>query len=113
MNPKKLIYSVKYFKEIDDLKRLVHSMKEDIEHLCGEIYITFALRKQPSVGNTVVRNRRLSECPQTENPENNPKSQKCGSRGCMTCPQLFEANDKIIVNGAESNLDFRLSCKDT
>ena len=108
----KLIYSVKYFKEIDDLKRLVHSMKEEIEHLCGDINITFALRKQPSVGNTVVRNRRLSECPPNENLENNPKSQKCGSRGCMTCPQLFDAKDTIFVNGAVVNLDFRLSCKD-
>ena len=29
----------------------------------------------------------------------------------MTRPQLFDAKDTIIVNGAVVNLDFRLSCK--
>ena len=30
----------------------------------------------------------------------------------MTCPQLFDVKDTIIVNGAVVNLDFRLLCKD-
>ena len=108
----KLIFSVKYFKEICDLKKLVYSMKSDIDNLCGDINITFALRKQPAIGCTVVRNRRLSECPQTEESNQNPKSQKCGGRGCLTCPLLLDANDIIMVNGKLVNLDFRLSCKD-
>ena len=106
----KLVFSVKYFKELNDLKRLVHTLKSDIVHLCGDINVTFAIRKHPSVGNTVVKNRRLSECSQIQ--EGNHKTQKCGAKGCLTCPYLFDANDIIIVNGSVVKLDFRLCCKD-
>ena len=44
-----LVYSVKYFKEIDQLKQLVHGIRSDIIELCGDIKITFALRKQPAL----------------------------------------------------------------
>jgi hypothetical protein len=103
-----LVYSVKYFKEVDQLKQLVHSVRADIVELCGDTKITFALRKQPSIGNTVVRNRKLSESVFTPV----VKSQKCGSPRCQTCPYLFNHDDEIIVNGIVLRLDFNLSCKD-
>ena len=108
----KVVFSVKYFDEIKELKQLVYSVKDDIQHLCGEVQITFAIKKQPSIGNTVLRNRRLSEAPQALDLLTGPVDQKCGGKGCQTCPYLFNSNDVIIVNGLELHLDFNLTCKD-
>ena len=102
------MYSVKYFKEIDQLKQLVHGVKSDIEELCGDVRVIFALRKQPSIGNTIVKNRKLSEAVSTPA----VKTQKCGGPGCQTCPFLFKCDEQIIVNGLVLRLDFNLSCKD-
>ena len=43
----KVVFSVKYFKEVTELKKLVHSTNENIKQLCGDVQILFALRKQP------------------------------------------------------------------
>ena len=108
----KVVFSLKYFKEINDLKKLVRSVKSDIEELCGEINVTFAIRKHQSIGNSVVRNRKLSEGGVLDDNSLEPKSQKCGGRGCQTCPYLFDSNETVMVNGLVVNLDFQLTCKD-
>ena len=108
----KLVFSVKYFQEVDQLKRLVHSVRDDIRHLAGDVQITFALRKQPSIGNTVVRNRRLSDSSHLSGLFDDQVDQRCNGRGCMSCPQLFNADEQIMVNGQELRLDFSLTCKD-
>ena len=108
----KVVFSVKYFEEIKDLKQLVHSMKGDIQQLCGDIQLTFAVRKQQNIGNMVVRNRKLSEAGPAFSLLEGPVDQKCGGKGCQTCPYLFNTNDVIIINGLELNLDFSLTCKD-
>ena len=36
----KLVFSVKYFKEVNQLKRLVHSVRDDIKHLVGDVQTT-------------------------------------------------------------------------
>ena len=90
---------------------MVHSVRDDIMHLAGDVQITFALRKQPSVGNTVVRTRRLSDTPQLADLLNGPCDQSCHGKGCLTCPQLFKSDDTIIVNGQKLQLDFSLTCK--
>ena len=104
----KLVYSVKYFHDIGQLKRLVHSVRDDITQFLGETKITFALRKQPSIGSTVVRTRKLSDAPQLEDLLGETiKNQKCHGRGCITC----YSDDKITVNGQDLSLDFNLTCK--
>jgi len=107
----KLVFSVKFFQEIDQLKRLVHSVRDDIIHMAGDVQITFALRKQASIGNTVVRNRRLSDTP-LDGLQDGPCNQSCKGRGCKSCPQLFGAEEQIMVNGQELQLDLSLTCKD-
>lgn len=79
------------------------------------IQLTFAIRKQPSLSNAVVRNRKLSESAPIDfiDTDCQPKSQKCGGKGCKTCPYLFDSNDVIIVNGMTINLDFQLTCRDS
>ena len=99
---------MKFFKEVDQLKKLVNTTRDDIRVLCGDVKIRFALRKAPAIGNAVVRNGRLSDRPQI--PE--ITSQKCGARGCLTDPQLFDSTDVVTVNGMLVKFDFKLSCKD-
>ena len=41
----KVVFSVKYFKEVTELRKLVHSTSEDIKQLCGDVQILFALRR--------------------------------------------------------------------
>ncbi len=110
----KVVFSVKYFKEVNELRKLVHSASDDIKQLCGDVQILFALRKLPSIGNTVVRNRRLSEGPGNRDLNvSGPIDQSCGGKGCLTCPYLFNSNETIIINGGELKLDFNLTCKDS
>ena len=99
-----------------ELKKLVQSIKPDIARLCGDVKITFALKKQPSIANNVVRNRRLSEgsthSDQTST-DDKPLSQTCGSNRCKTCPRLFTSENNIVVNDVKVYLDFMLTCKDS
>ena len=60
----------------------------------------------------MLKNRGLSDRPQTAEGPKGPKYQKCGGPGCLTCPFLFNSKDIIVVNGVKVNLDFRLTCKD-
>ena len=101
---------MKYFEEVDELKKLVNTARTDIRELCGDVKITFALRKAPAIGNTVVRNRRLSDCPSPQLSVNG--DQRCNAKGCRTDPLLFDSNDIITVNGMIVILDPKLTCKD-
>ena len=109
----KLIFSVKYFKELEELRKFVNSVEPDIKQLCGtDLQITFAIRKQQSIGNVIVRNRTLSETKPEATTEIGSRSQKCGKARCKTCPLLFESHENITVNGEPLLLDFSLNCSD-
>ena len=109
----KLIFSVKYFKELEELRKFVNSVEPDIKQLCGtDLQITFAIRKQQSIGNVIVRNRTLSETKPEVTTEIGSRSQKCGKARCKTCPLLFESHENITVNGEPLLLDFSLNCSD-
>lgn len=117
-----LVFSVKYFQEVDELKKLVRSLEGDIKHICGDINIIFALRKATSIGNRVVRNRKLSVSSSDSNSTDtssssslsapSTSSQSCGHGRCHTCPSLFCSTDRILINGSELFLDQSLTCKD-
>ena len=109
-----IVFTTKYFKEVKELKKLVHSMKDDIAALVGETRIIFALKKHESVKDNVVRNRALSRGITKTNSsvERNPETQACGGKGCKTCPLVYGPKEKVMVNGKEVILDSKLSCKD-
>ena len=106
-----IVFSVQYFHEVEQLKKLVRSCEPDIIHLCGDIKITFALRKAPSISNRVVKNRNLSVINATTPVTQSTPDQRCKSPKCMTCPYLFESGERIVINGNELRLDQSLSCK--
>ena len=113
-NNNNLVFTTKYFKEVKELKKLVHSMKDDIAALVGEGRIIFALKKHESVKDNVVKNRVLSRGSTRKNGsmKKHPETQACGGKGCKTCPLVFGPGDKVMVNGKEVILDSKLSCKD-
>ena len=104
-----LVFSVTYFKEIGHLKKLVKGIEGDIINLCGDVRVIFAMRKHLSIGNTMVKNRKLSEASNTEDKDTG--SQKCHNKRCKTDPALF-AEDEVMVNGKICKLDFTLDCKE-
>ena len=106
-----LVFTTSYFHEVKKLKTLVNDMKDDINQLCGETRVIFALKKHQSISNKVVRNRKLSGGSDGVNVEDK-QSQTCGARGCMTCPLLFNFDQDIVINGDMLVLDKQLTCKD-
>ena len=105
-----LVFTTKYFQEVKSLKSLVRNLESDIKELCGDIRIIFALKKNPSVANKVVKNRMLSEVTVPLSSESRT-TQSCGAKKCMLCPLLMGLDEKIIVNGIDMILDPKLNCK--
>ena len=64
----------------------------------------FAMRKNSSIGDTLVCNKQLSLC------NDMAEGQKCNARGCRQCPLVLE-KEKIIVNGSSVNIPRSLNCK--
>ena len=92
-----------YFDGINEFKKLVHDLKEDLDAIMGETRIVFATRKGRSVGNTVVENRALCIEPNAESP-----NQKCNAGGCLQCP-LVSNNSNLIINGKRKIIIIKLN----
>ena len=111
-NKETLVFTTKFFKEVQKLKSFVRKLEPDIKQMVGEMRVIFALKKNESIEQRVVRNRKLSGGKTDPSPQLTEKiSQACGSRGCATCPLLFALNEEIFVNGNKVLLDPNLSCK--
>ena len=105
-----LVFSIQHSRDNIELKKLIRDLKPDIKKICGDIRIIFAIRKHPSIGNMIVKNRQLGKHHPPDSPQKT--SQKCYGPGCKTCPVLFDFDTKISVNGLELQLDRTLTCKD-
>lgn len=101
-----LVFSVQFSPDIDALKKVVRELEGDIKKICGDIKIIFAIRKHPSIGNRVVKNKQLGQLP----PDASHYSQRCGVPQCQTCSLLFNFDDKILVNGKPVLLDKSANC---
>ena len=99
-----LVFPLHYFDGITDFKSVVKSLSNEFRELIGDTRIMFAMRKNSSIGNTLVRNKQLSLC------NDMAEGQKCNARGCRQCPLVLE-KEKIIVNGSSVNIPRSLNCK--
>ena len=77
---------------------------EDLRQIIGDTKIIMAVKKNPSIGNTVVMNKFLSSDEQILD------NQKCGATNCMQCP-LVNTNTAINVNGLRVKAAKTLNCK--
>ena len=94
-----------YFDGIDEFKKLVYELNDDLNAVMGRIRIIFAIRKGKSIGNTVVKNRGL--CIQ---PNDEALNQKCNASGCLQCPLVSNITN-IKLNGKTLRIPNNLNCK--
>ena len=99
-----LVFPVHYFDGVAEFKSVVKSLNKEIQELIGDTRIMFAMRKNSSIGNTLVRNKHLSSCDITT------ESQKCNGRGCRQCPLTIE-EQSLVVNGCTVKIPRTLNCK--
>ena len=99
-----LVFPVHYFNGIAEFKSVVHSLNNEISELIGNTKIMFAMRKNSSIGNQLVRNKQLSSA------EIIAEGQKCNARGCRQCPLVID-QEKLLVNGNTVNIPRSLNCK--
>ena len=99
-----LVFPVHYFDKIKEFKSVVHSLKDEIKELIGDTKVMFAIKKQSSIGNTMVLNKQLS----TKNTTTN--GQKCNAPGCMQCP-LVNQERRLMINGIPLTVPRFLNCK--
>ena len=99
-----LVFPVHYFEGIEYLKSVIYSMKDEISELIGDTRVMFAMRKKTSIGNTIVRNKKLSLHKTVA------EGQKCNGRGCRQCP-LVNESQSLTVNGNTIKISQNLNCK--
>ena len=107
-NKNQLVFSITYFREIAQLKKMVRNLDDDIKRLCGNMDIIFALKKNPAIRDIVVKNKRLSSTPAVGDTS---FDHTCGARGCLTCRLMFDKNEVIMVNGLQIGLKCNSNCK--
>ena len=99
-----LMFPVHFFAGIQELKNLIHSFRDELHHLIGDTRIMFAIKKNSSLGNMFVRNKKLSL------PISMSDNQRCNAPGCRQCP-LVNENTKVVVNDQVVHVPRHLNCK--
>ena len=93
-----------YFADIHTFKQILRDAETDLKAIIGETKIIMAVKKNPSIGNSIVKNKALtSDHPQLEN-------QKCGATNCLQCP-LVNTTNNISINNIKVKPSKYLNCK--
>ena len=103
---KLLVFPVHFFMGISEFKSVVTSLKDEFKGLIGDVKIMFAIKKNSSLGNMLVRNKLLS----SNYDRMTPIGQKCNGPGCQQCP-LVNPNKRLVVNGIPVVAPQHLNCK--
>ena len=100
-----ITFPISFFDGLDDFKKLVYELGEDLRSIMGDLRIIFAVRKGKTIGNTVVKNKSMSI-----GMNNDESDQKCKANGCMQCPLSVSASS-LKVNNIKVNIPGNLNCK--
>ena len=100
-----LVFPMYFFDGINQFKELIRNLKDDFEQLIGDTRVMIATKKESSIENTLVRNKRL--CMETVEPNQN---QKCNAPGCRQCP-LVNTQHKQMINNINISIPRTLNCK--
>ena len=93
-----------YYAKISDIKQILKDSEAELNTIIGNTKIILAMKKNPSIGNMVVKNKMLmSEFKQLEN-------QKCGATNCRQCP-LVNTNNTVSINNMIVKPSKTLNCK--
>ncbi len=108
--PQTLIFSVNYFSELQELKKVVSEVQSDIEQLIGPSKTTFATRKGRSIANRVLRNGAIGR-ESTATRSNGEWSQKCNDSRCQTCKLMADGGEVFKINNMELKVPKDFNCK--
>ena len=99
-----LVFPIHFFDGVAEFKSLVRSLDNELRQLMGDTRIMFALKKNNSIGNTVVRNKQICF------PLAGSNGQHCNARGCRQCPQINNESS-VTINGNTLHIPKHLNCK--
>ena len=99
-----LTFPLFYFDGFNELKKIISDSSTELQQIIGETRIVMAIKKNPSIGNKLVKNKILS----TE--ETQLPNQKCNSTNCAQCP-LVNTSNSVTVNNSVIRLPKTLNCK--
>ena len=102
-----VVFSVDYFQDIKELKKVVKECEEDLKLLLGNTRVIFAIRKGQSIGNRVVRNSAICEVPVVNT---SIHQQKCGMALCKSCNHMMEGGSLININGLDLKVPMKYDC---
>ena len=103
-----LVFTTKYYQEVAQAKTFIRKLEPDIRRVAGDVRIIFALQKNESVQQRVVKNRALSLGTSGQGSVTKPgqrKTQACGATSCKTCPMMADLHEPMVVNGVKVSLD--------
>ena len=99
-----LTFPLYFFDDINSFKQIIKDSERDLQTVIGDTKIIMAIKKNPSIGNNVVRNKVLT----TE--QKHLVNQKCGGHGCEQCP-LVKTDPTVNVNNMIVKPNTTLNCK--
>ena len=99
-----ITFPLHFFEGLKDFKRILTDSKSDIQTLIGDTEIVVAIKKNPSIGNTVVKNKQLC------NEEIELVNQQCNATNCLQCP-LVNMSNQISINNMTVRKQRNLNCK--
>ena len=102
--PKVLTFPLFFFNELKSFKSILKDSEADLQTIIGDTKIIMAVKRNPSIGNTVMKNKGLSSI------EEEFESQKCGATNCLQCP-LVNINNTTTVNNLCVKPSRKLNCK--
>ena len=103
-----IVLSITHCQELGELRNLIKEKEDDLKALLGEnTKIMIAPKKNPSIGNSVVKNRKI-----TKLEPSHPDTQKCFARNCKLCAHLFTPGEVLTINGQKLKIPGNgLNCK--
>ena len=99
-----ITFPIFHFDDINTFKKIIFDAKVDLQQAIGDTKIIMAVKKNPSIGNSVVRNKQLSTI------ETIQQNQSCQASNCLQCP-LVNTNNNIYVNNKQVKPQKTLNCK--
>ena len=107
-----IVFSVKYFQEIGELRTLLHDLSDDISWLIGkDTRILMACRKGFSIGASTSASRKICLSDMDSPPVDAHRPQACSCSRCLNCGMMFQSDDVITVNNLNVPLTNNVNCK--
>ena len=99
-----ITFPIHHFEKLNEFRNILKVSERDIQTLIGDTKIVMAIKKNPSIGNTVVKNKQLCDI------QTNLENQRCNAQNCQQCP-LVNTSNQIVINNIVVRKQKNLNCK--